>query len=809
MSTARAAGPAEPAGARRADLRIAGPAVAAWLGVLCGITAWPVVGWSVAAACAGVAVAATVLGLRARQPAAGGPWMVRPGTAGRTARLIAVLAVCAGAGCAAAGLRVAAVKGGTVATLTARHDTVRAGLVVTGSVRPLPTCPGPACRPHTLVPARLETIRTGGRTIRVRLPVLVIAGPDATGLGIGRPFRVRGRLEPARSGELLAAVVLARGRVQPAGRPPPARRLAQTVRERLRAAASVLPQPARGLLPALVDGDRTGIPQETSDQFLAAGMTHLLAVSGTNLAILAAAIAGIARLLRRPVLAALSVLPATALFVLVAGPEPSVLRAAVMGVIAATALAAGRERSGMRALSVAVLALVLFDPGLAQSYGFALSTLATGGILLLAPPIRDRLQRRLPRWLAVAVSVPAAAELACAPVVAMMASQVSLVAVPANLVADPLVAPATVLGALAAALAPVAPSVTGVLVWPAGCAVTGIAAVARVAASVPHATIPWPGGLLGAVALLAAVLGAVLLYRRLRRPYRALLIAAALTVLAVAITFKVAVPGAPGRWLLTACDVGQGDGLVLATGDGGAVVVDTGPRPGLMDACLKRLDVSRVPLVVLTHFHADHAGGLSGVLRGRSVGAVATSPYHVPAEEYATVTRELAKRHIPLSTVTPGRRLRIGDLRLTVLGPAAGTARSAATEGDDAGPNDASVVLFAREGPLTVLLTGDIEPPAQDALLSSGVPHARILKVPHHGSGNQDPDFLAAPGEQAAIISVGRDNGYGHPAPRTVHRLRGLGAAVHRTDTEGDIIVAADGHGGLTINTGAHRNTTR
>ena len=753
--------------------------------------------------------AVTAGGIGRRAGPGRGPWLVRSGTVGRAGRLVAVLAVCAGAGCAAAGLRMAAVKGGPVAGLTARHDSVRAGLVVTGSVRPLRACPGPACRPHTLVPARLETVRTGGRTIRVRLPVLVIAGPDAAGLAVGRPFRVRGRLEPAHPGELLAAVVLARGRVEPAGRPPPAWRLAQAVRAHLRAAASVLPQPARGLLPALVDGDRTGIPQQTNDQFLAAGMTHLLAVSGTNLAILAAAIAGVARLLRRPVLAALSVLPATALFVLVAGPEPSVLRAAVMGVIAATALASGRERSGMRALSVAVLALVLFDPERALSYGFALSTLATGGILLLGPPIRDRLEHRLPAWLAAALSVPVAAELACAPVVAMMASQVSLVAVPANLLADPLVAPATVLGALVAAVAPVAPSVAGVLVWPAGCAVTGIAAVARVAASVPHATIAWPGGLIGAVSLLAAVLGAVLLYRRLHRPYRALLVAAALTVLAVAITFKVAAPGRPTRWLLTACDVGQGDGLVLATGDGRAVVVDTGPRPDLMDACLKRLGVSRIPLVVLTHFHADHAGGLSGVLRGRSVGAVATSPYHVPAEEYAAVARDLAARHIPLWTAAPGWRLRIGELRLTVLGPAQETAQAASAEGDDAGPNDASVVLFARDGPLTALLTGDVEPPAQDALLAAGVPHARILKVPHHGSANQDPSFLAAAGEQVAIISVGKDNGYGHPAPRTVNRLRGLGVTVHRTDTEGDIVVAADGHGRLTISTGTHRSTTR
>jgi len=708
------------------------------------------------------------------------------------------MAFCAAAGAASTAVRVAAVRDGPAAALAAQHRPVRADLVVTGSVRRLPACPGPACRPRTLTPARLESVDAGGAPLRIRAPVLVLAGPDALAMPTGQRFHVRGRLIPPYPGELLAAVVLVRGPVHPTGRPPPLDAFAQAVRAHLRRAAAVLPQPERGLLPALVVGDRTGIGQETADRFQAAGMTHLLAVSGANLAIIAAVVTGLAQLLRRPVLAALAVLPATGLFVLVCGPEPSVLRAAVMGVIAAIALAAGRERPGLHALAVAVLFLVLFDPELARSYGFALSTLATGGILLLSRPIANRLAGRLPRPLAAALAIPIAAELACAPVVAMMSSQVSLVAVPANLIADPLVAPATVLGALVAVTAPVAPSVAGVLVWPAGCAVAGISAVARGAAAVPHAVIAWPGGVAGAVALAAAIVAGYLLARRLRRRHRALVVAAALTVLAVSVTFRVAAPGWPARrWLFTACDVGQGDGLALAAGPGRAVVVDTGPRPDLMDACLRRLGVTRIPLLVLTHFHADHVGGLSGVLSGRSVGAVLASPYHVPAYEYADVVRALAVRRIPLWTPAPGWRIRAGPVELTVLGPAPETASTAATESEGSGPNDASVVIYARDGPLTILLCGDVEPPAQADLLAAGVPRAAVLKVPHHGSANQDPRFLAAPGARVAIISVGKDNGYGHPAPRTVARLRGLGMAVYRTDDDGDVVVAGDGRGGL------------
>lgn len=844
---------------RRPELRLLAPALATWLATLAALGLSPRAGWCIALTCTAIALATTAMAARCTPPEhdASGAWdardavrggrrcsaqdntrsvardendaredaqggaqpaasvgalsagdAVRGGARGSArragARVVVAVAVCAAAGAASGAVRVASVREGPVAGMAARHLGVRAELVVTGAVRRLPVCPGPACRPRTLVPARLEAVDA----TRVRVPVLVLAGTDALGLGVGQRFAVRGRLVPPQSGELLAAVILTRGGVTKLGRPPPLDAFAQLVRNELRRASSVLPQPERGLLPALVVGDRTGIRQETTDRFKTAGMTHLLAVSGANLAILAAAVAGLARLLRRPVLAALAVLPATGLFVLICGPEPSVLRAAAMGTIAAVALAAGRERPGLHALAVAVLALVLFDPELARSYGFALSTLATAGILLLVRPIAARLSTRLPRWLATALAVPIAAELACAPVVAMMSAQVSLVAVPANLVADPLVAPATVLGALVAVAAPVAPPVAEVLVWPAGATVAGIAAVARVAAAVPHAAIAWPGGVTGAVTLLLAVVAGFLLIRRLRRRHRALIIAAALTVLAVSITFRVAAPGWPARrWLLTACDVGQGDGLVLAAGDGRAVVVDTGPHPDPMDACLRRLGVTRIPLLVLTHFHADHTGGLPGVLSGRSVGAVLASPYPVPADEYASVHRELAERRIPLWTAVPGWRARVGRVELTVLGPAPETAREAATESDGSGPNDASVVLYARDGPLTALLTGDVEPPAQAALLASGVPRARVLKVPHHGSGNQDPRFLAAPGATAALISVGRENGYGHPAPRTVARLRGLGQAVYRTDTDGDIQVAADGRGGLLTTT--HQAATR
>ena len=318
-------------------------------------------------------------------------------------------------------------------------------------------------------------------------------------------------------------------------------------------------------------------------------------------------------------------------FVILAGPEPSVLRAGVMGAVGLLALAIGRERAALPALGTAVVALVLWDPAMAVSFGFALSVLATAGLVLLAPRWADRLAARgVPRGLAEALAVPAAAHLVTAPVVAGMAGQVSLVSVVANLLAAPVVAPATVLGVLAALVAPVWPWFAELLVRVAGPEADWLILVARHAARVPGAVIGWPSGWWGGLLLVACVL---LLVAALRRRRLRVLVGVALAgLLVVLIPIRVIAPGwPPPGWVMVACDVGQGDGLVLATAEPGrAVVVDTGPEPGPMTACLDRLDVSRVPLVVLSHLHADHVGGLDAVLADHAVGAVAVGPAREP-----------------------------------------------------------------------------------------------------------------------------------------------------------------------------------
>ncbi|MFI6790378.1 ComEC/Rec2 family competence protein [Nonomuraea sp. NPDC050383] len=395
---------------------------------------------------------------------------------------------------------------------------------------------------------------------------------------------------------------------------------------------------------------------------------------------------------------------------------------------------------------------------------------------------------RLPRWVAEAVAVPAAAQVAVTPILVLMAGQVSLAAIPANLLAGPAVAPATLLGFAAALVAPFWPEAARIIVIPAGYAVGWIIMVARWAVNLPLATLPWPGGIAGLALLALAAVAVTLLVRR--RSWRAVALAVAAGVLvAVLVVRPVVAPWPPRAWLMVVCDVGQGDGLVLAAGPGRGVVVDTGPDSVTMDRCLRRLDITDVPLVILTHPHADHIDGLSGVLRGRRVGAVVVSPQRSLDNQASRLTADLARQRIPQWTAPPGTHWRLGPSELTVLAPEP-TRAPPSGQGEGSAANNSSVVVHVRWRAGSALLSGDIETEAQDALLRGGLlPPADILKVPHHGSPRQDPAFFGAVGARAALISVGEGNDYGHPAQPTLSLLRRLGARVYRTDRSGDLAV--------------------
>jgi competence protein ComEC len=220
------------------------------------------------------------------------------------------------------------------------------------------------------------------------------------------------------------------------------------------------------------------------------------------------------------------------------------------------------------------------------------------------------------------------------------------------------------------------------------------------------------------------------------------------------------------------------------------VVVDTGPDPRPINRCLSDLGIKHLDFIVLTHFHADHVEGLTGAIAARDVGYVVVTGLVDPAEEAARIQRITAPRHIPLRTIEPGWSGVDGSLSWQMLWPLH------YIKGQGSDPNNASIVLLVRDAGISLLLTGDVEPAAQQAIEHTWLaPHVDVLKVPHHGSSHQDPHFASWSGARLALISVGVGNPYGHPAAATIDELRADHLVVGRTDQDGDVAVVAGPNG--------------
>ncbi len=674
-------------------------------------------------------------------------------------------------------------------TMANHRAAVTAQLRVTSDPRLL-AARGASGTPRVAVDAVLEQVTVGGRTSRVGGHLLVLA-PAAAWRDVlpGQRVRLDGTLAPPLGDQLLAGVLAARTDPVLLGRPPWYQRLAGDVRAGLRASASGLPAGPRGLLPGLVEGDTSQLDPVLADRFRIAGLTHLVAVSGTNCVIV---IGAVLLVLRRigcgPRLCAVLSGLVLVLFVVVARPSPSVLRAAVMAAVALAALASGRRSAGLPMVAATVIGLLAWNPELATDVGFAMSVLATVALLTIAPGWALALRRRhVPPVIAESAAVAAAAHLVTAPLVAVVSGTVSLVAIPANMLAEPVVSPATVFG-FAAALtgavyAPLGAGFAQLAGWPC----RWLVGVAEFFGGLDGARLPWPGGLYGGGLLAACTVVVAMLARRVQ--VRRMLAVAVLVAGVVQIPVRSVASGwPPPGWMFVACDVGQGDGLVLAAGPGRAVVVDAGPDPVAIDRCLHDLHVSDVPLLVLSHYHLDHVGGVAGVFHGRHVGQVVTGPLAAPQSGVSLVASVLRAHGLSVGAAPVGGQLDVGALRLDVLGPAT------AYRGTRSDPNNSSLVMRATLGGRRILLAADAEIEAQDTLLREGVDlQADILKVAHHGSAYFLPAFLAAVHAQVAVISVGRHNDYGHPSPLLLAQLRRLGPVVRRTDEDGDVAVAADG----------------
>ncbi|HEX2774823.1 MAG TPA: ComEC/Rec2 family competence protein, partial [Micromonosporaceae bacterium] len=648
---------------RPSDLRLAGLAVALWLAALASLHLSTVAAVWLAVSAVLFAAALTVfLHSSAR-------WARRPLVATYGWIAVAVLlGVLCGAGATAARL---SVRDATeIRDLAERRAVVTATLVVRDDPRPVR---GGAGRPQSLlIPTGLVRFGEADRPdVTARARVLVLAdGPAWRELLPGQRLTVRGRLAVPRGGDLTAAVLSATGSPQLIGRPSWAQRAAGALRDGLQRACAPLADEPGGLLPGLVVGDTSRLLPTVEEDFRATGLTHLVAVSGSNVAIVVGFVLLLARWSRLgPGLAAAACAVALVGFVILARPSPSVIRAATMGAIGLAALAAGRPRAALPALCTAVAVLVVADPALAGDPGFALSVLATAGLLLLAPGWRDALRRRgVPPGLAEALAIPASAQVACAPVVAGLSGTVSLVAVPANLLAVPAIAPATVLGVAAAVVSPVWLPGAEFAAWLAGWPAWWLVVVARVGAQLPAGTVPWLDGIGGA--LLLATLTIALLIGARHPTVRRLVLVTGVAIAVGVLPVRFAASGWPPKgWLVVACAVGQGDAIVLPAAPGRAVVIDAGPEPAPVDRCLRRLGVREVSVLVVSHLHADHVGGLAGVFRGRRVSGVVAPDFAEPAAGRDSLLAAAAAAAAPVRLASAGWTYRDGQLELLALGP--------------------------------------------------------------------------------------------------------------------------------------------
>ncbi len=556
----------------------------------------------------------------------------------------------------------------------------------------------------------------------------------------------------------------------------------------VRETSAFLPLNESALVVGMTLGDVTGLDKDTKDAMATSGLTHLVAASGANIALTYAFVTlpllafGVRRK-ARVVAGALGIV----VYVAAVGPEPSLLRAALMAVPLMIGRYWGFRTPAVNALALTVLTWCLLDPSLVREVGFVLSVGATWAILALSVPLARLIQKvsggRVSRNLALVLSVPTVAQAACTPVLLLLAPETSVWAVPANIAAEIVVAPATVIGFAGILVAHVWPPLGVPFIAVSGAGAHVLVLIATVSAGLPGAHIALPAGASGALVVSGVlVLVGLTLWLRNRREVRFALAFVAVAIL-VAGGSRLASRGV-GEWDVVMCDVGQGDAMLVRAGRQ-TVLIDTGPDPELLAHCLDRARVDSVDLLVVTHPHADHDGGLPA-LTGRWVPKTA---WVCPLD-----TSTGAKLpHTEVETVLAPRTETVGSLSLEVLWPRSAEEARALGAGEGGGEesalNDCSISMRVEAPEWSALTLGDLEPDAQEQLARSGsVEPVDLVKVAHHGSRRQAPELYEAAHAPLAVVGVG-ENTFGHPHPKTLAMFERQGAVLRRTDEEGMLVL--------------------
>jgi competence protein ComEC len=766
-----------------------------------------------AAALAFGAVAAALL-LGGAPPAAAWP--------GFAAMLLA-LAMVAGAGPSARA------RGSARIAATAVAGAVIVALRLAGGGEPAtPQLPGGEGPWHGVVEsisAPKGGAQSGTIALREPAPLLIAATlPRFPEIAPGDGVVVRGRLEPPGDDPFgmylrrlgVDATIYSRSLERtPAAASP--LDLEQLRRASSDALARAIPEPEAGLAAGILLGLRDRVDRDLAADFTTAGASHVVAISGWNIAIVAASVAALGGRFARRRRSLLTIF-AIVVYVVFVGATPSVLRAAAMAAVVLLARESGRAGRAASALAWAATLILVVDPSLVRDPGFQLSTLATAGLLVWSTPlsawIAARTGGRLPGWLTDNLGVSLAAQAATMPIVLASFGRLSLVAPLVNLFVVPLVAPAMAMGgiALVAGLIAAVPGIPAAVATigglPAWASLGVIVGVVRAGAGLPFASIKLAPPLDLVAAAFAAVLILAVGFRRrpkqmlgtalakprqtpfrLARAERIAVVAVALSVAASVIVF---VHRPDGRTRITVLDVGQGDAILVEGSRGSRLLVDGGPDPNRLLVALDEHVAAwdrRVDAVVLTHPHEDHVAGLAALLGRYRVGRVFEPGMRGPGPGYAAWSARLKAAGTTAGLLSTGDRFVLDEIGFRVLWPDRTAVPREPTD-TGTGINNVSIVLLGEVGERRFLLAGDIEEGIDPILLTRGLPRVDVLKVAHHGSRTSStPAFLDAVAPSVAVVSAGAGNPYGHPAPATIARLEARVPQVLRTDTDGSVEV--------------------
>lgn len=768
---------------RPADRRLVAPAVITWIvaGLLVGAPSFLPSALAIAVGLV-VGAAAILIGLRRT-----GVRTVPRALARVLHRALPTAVVCAALCCAVSASALAAEPARTpriLADAAGGHVELVATVTTTASISERSGFGGEKVA-GVRFGATIDLVAARGTKQAAAAPALVFVDDlrSAEAPAIGSRVTLRASLRATEAGSQTAWLVFAEARPTTLAEPPWYLAWAASLRSEFADIASTLPGDGGQLAPGLALGDESLVTPSLDEAMKQSGLSHLTAVSGANCAIVIAGVLLLGAALRwRRAVRLVAALVVLGLFVVLVTPQPSVLRAAAMAAIVLLSIGSSRGARGVPVLCLAVIVLIVADPWISRSYGFALSVLATAGLLVLTRPLTTALRRVLPAWAAAGLAVPLAAQLACQPVLVLLAPTVSPLGVLANVLAAPAAPVATVVGLLACLVGTLAPPLATIGVWICWVPAAWIAAVARFFAGLPGARLPWLPGALGAAVI--AVITALVLWALLatRAPRARRLVALVMTMAIVGVYGGLLIGGpvaervsVPQRWQVAACDIGQGDAVLVRSG-GRVALIDTGPDPALLAACLDRLGIQRLDLLVLTHYDLDHIGGVSAV--EGIVQAVLVGPASDAADE--RTVRGLRTAGAIVREARRGDSGILGGLRWSVLWPRG--------RGGLVG-NPASVTLEF-SGEIDAVFLGDLGEQEQNAVLAtSALDRVDVVKMAHHGSADQSAALYDRLRATVGLISVGADNDYGHPNKRALTMLAEAGTRSLRTDRLGMILV--------------------